>query len=148
MSGIVEPSTVQSTSASLLHHLNTTTPTPDTSSLSSLPLQLLFAPLHALQHAETFAFRTVPRSIGRISGISSLWSGAGSTAGAGSAAATHAAADMAGSGLANVADQEGSYYFAEFLVAIKKLGGFFGYLTSVWSFACLLEVSSGLEPFV
>ncbi|KAJ5348916.1 uncharacterized protein MYU51_007253 [Penicillium brevicompactum] len=139
MSGLVEPSTAQSTSASLLHHLNTTTPIPDSSPLSSLPFQLLLAPLHALQHAETFAFRTVPRSIGRVTGISSLWSGAGSTAGAGGTAATHAVADMAGSGLADVAEQEGSYYFAEFLVAIKKLGGFFGYLTSVWSFACLLE---------
>jgi hypothetical protein len=142
MSGIVEPSTIPSTSASLLQHLNTTTPSPATSSLSSLPIQLLTSPLRAFQHAETFALQTVPQTIGRITGISSFWSGAGSTAYAGSAAATHAAADMAGGGFADAVGPDGSYYVAEFLGAVKKLGGFFGYLTSLWSFACLVEVSS------
>lgn len=145
MSGIVEPSTIPSTSASLLQHLNTTTPSPATSSLFSLPIQLLTSPLRAFQHAETFALRTVPQTLVRITGINNLWSGAGSTAGTGSAAATHAAADMAGSGFADVAGQDGSYYVAEFVGAIKKLGGFFGYLTSLWSFACLVEVSSGFH---
>lgn len=142
----MEPSTIQSTTASLLHHANTSTPTPDSSSLSSLPLRLLTSTIHALEHVDTFAFQTVPGSVGRITGISSLWSGAGPTSEAGSTAATHAVADMAdmaGSGLAEGAAQEGSYYFAEFLVALKKLGGFFGYLTSIWSFACLLEVNIG-----
>ncbi|CAG8360814.1 unnamed protein product [Penicillium salamii] len=142
MSGLMEPSTIQSTTASLLQHAKTSTPTPDSSSLSSLPLRLLTSTIHALEHVDTFAFQTVPESVGRITGISSLWSGAGPTSEAGSTAATHAVADMAdmaGSGLAEGAAQEGSYYFAEFLVALKKLGGFFGYLTSIWSFACLLE---------
>jgi hypothetical protein len=145
MSGIVEPSTIASTSASLLQQLNTPTPSPATSSLSSLPLQLLTSPLRAFQHAETFALRTVPLTFVRITGINTLWKGVGSTAGTGSAAATHATADMAGSGFADVAGQDGSYYIAEFLAALKKLGGFFGYLTSLWSFACLVEVSSGSE---
>jgi len=145
MSGIVEPSTVPSTSASLLQHLNTTTPSPETSSLSSLPVQLLTSPLRVFQHAETFALQTVPQTLVRITGINHLWSGAGPAAGTGSAAATHAVADMAESGFADVAGQDGSYYVAEFLGAIKKLGGFFGYLTSLWSFACLVEVSSSSE---
>lgn len=143
MSGAVEPSSLQSTSTSLLNSLNNTTPSPDTSSLSS-PLQLLTAPFRAFQHVETFALRTIPQAVGRITGINTLWGGGiGSAAGVSGAVATNAVADMAGSGIPNVAGQEGSYYFAEFVGAIKKLGGFFGYLTSIWSFACLVEVSYG-----
>ncbi|KAJ5497461.1 hypothetical protein N7463_009448 [Penicillium fimorum] len=142
MSGIVEPSTIPTTSSTaLLQHLNTTL-SPQASSLSSLPHQLLTSPLRAFQHAETFALRTVPQTIARIAGIQALgqniWSGAGSAAGASGTAATHAA-DMAGTELADVAGQESGYYIAEFLGAMKKLGGFFGYLTSLWSFACLVE---------
>jgi hypothetical protein len=47
---------------------------------------------------------------------------------------------MAGNDFADAAGQESGYYIAEFLGAMKKLGGFFGYLTSLWSFACLVEV--------
>lgn len=143
MSGIVAPSTIPTTSsAALLQHLNTTI-SPETSSLSSLPHQLLTSPLRAFQHAETFALRTVPQTLARITGIKALaqtiWSGAGSAAGASGTAATHAA-DMAGNEFADAAGQESGYYLAEFLGAMKKLGGFFGYLTSLWSFACLVEV--------
>lgn len=143
MSGIVEPSTIPtSPSTALLQHLNTTL-SPETSSLSFLPHQLLTSPLRAFQHAETFAFRTVPQTLARITGIKalgqSIWSGAGSAAGASGTAAAHAA-DMTGNELADAAGQESGYYIAEFLGAMKKLGGFFGYLTSLWSFACLVEV--------
>jgi hypothetical protein len=145
MSGIVETSTVASTSsAPLLQHLEPTT-LPQASSLSSLPLQILTSPLRAFQHAETFALRTVPQTLARIPGMNALglgfWSGTDPTPGAGDAvaAATNAAANMAGDGAAGVG-QEGGYYIAEFLSAIKKVGGFFGYLTSLWSFACLVEV--------
>ncbi|CAI7658390.1 unnamed protein product [Penicillium discolor] len=142
MSSIVEPSTIPTTSSTaLLEHLNTTI-SPDTSSLSSLPHQLLTSPLRAFQHAETFALRTVPQTLARITGIKVLGQtirgGAGSAAGASGTAATHAA-DMAGNEFADAAGQQSGYYIAEFLGAMKKLGGFFGYLTSLWSFACLVE---------
>ncbi|KAJ5431449.1 hypothetical protein N7445_009181 [Penicillium cf. griseofulvum] len=142
MSSIGKPSTIPTTSSTaLLQHLNTTL-SPETSSLSSLPHQILTSPLRAFQHAETFALRTVPHTIARITGIQALgrniWSGAESAAGASTTAATHAV-DMAGNELADVAGQESGYYIAEFLGAMKKLGGFFGYLTSLWSFACLVE---------
>ena len=111
--------------------------------MSSLPHQLLTSPLRAFQHAETFAFRTVPRTFARITGIKALgqtiWGGAGSTSGASGTAATHAA-EMAANEFADTASQESGYYIAELLGAMKKLGGFFGYLTSLWSFACLVEV--------
>lgn len=143
MSSIVEPSTIPTTSSTaLLEHLNTTI-SPDTSSLSSLPHQLLTSPLRAFQHAETFALRTVPQTLARITGIKALGqtirSGAGSAAGASGTAATHAA-DMPGNEFADAAGQQSGYYIAEILGAMKKLGGFFGYLTSLWSFACLVEV--------
>jgi hypothetical protein len=144
MSGIVEASTVASTSSvSVLQHFEPTT-LPEVSSLSSLPLQILTSPLRAFQHAETFALRTVPQTLARIPGMNALgldfWNGVDPTTGAGDAvaAATNAAANMAGD--AGGAGQESGYYMAEFLGAIKKVGGFFGYLTSLWSFACLMEV--------
>jgi hypothetical protein len=132
-------------SAPLLQHLESTT-LPEASSLSSLPLQILTSPLRAFQHAETFALRTVPQTLARFSGMNALgldfWSGADTTTGARDAVATaaNAAANMAGDGTAGGVGQEGGYYIAEFLSAIKKVGGFFGYLTSLWSFACLVEV--------
>jgi hypothetical protein len=143
MSSVVEPSTIPtSSSTTLLQQLNTTI-SPDISSLSSLPHQLLTSPLRAFQHAETFALRTVPQTLARITGIKALGqtirSGAGSAAGVSGTAATHAA-DMAGNEFADAAGQQSGYYIAEFLGAMKKLGGFFGYLTSLWSFACLVEV--------
>ncbi|KAG0153669.1 hypothetical protein PDIDSM_2323 [Penicillium digitatum] len=142
MSGIAGPSTIPTTSSTaLLQHLNTIL-SPNPSSFSSLPHQLLSSPLRALQHAETFALRTVPQTLARFPGIKAfgqtIQSGAGSAARVSSTAATHAA-DMAGNGFADAAGQESGYYIAEFLGAIKKLGGFFGYLTSLWSFACLVE---------
>lgn len=143
MTGVVGPSTVPtSSSEALMQHINTTVLSQETSSISSLPQQFLTSPLRAFQHAETFAFRTIPHTLARITGIQAIaqkfWGGGG-TAAAESAAATHAM-DMASSEFADVATQESGYYFAEFLGAIKKLGGFFSYLTSLWSFACLVEV--------
>ncbi|KAJ5515956.1 hypothetical protein N7527_007516 [Penicillium freii] len=142
MSSIVEPSTIPTTSSTALLQQLDTTISSDTSSLSSLPHQLLTSPLRAFQHAETFALRTVPQTLARITGIKALgqtiWGGAGSAAGASGTAATHAA-DMAGNEFADAAGQQSGYYIAEFLGAMKKLGGFFGYLTSLWSFACLVE---------
>ncbi|KAJ5120796.1 uncharacterized protein N7515_010184 [Penicillium bovifimosum] len=136
MSDVMGLSTPTS-SATLIQKLNTTTQSLDSS--SSFP-QLLTSPLRVFQHAETFAFRTVPQTIVRVTGLQALsrniWGGL--TGGAGGAAATHAA-DMAANELADAAGQESGYYLAEFLETVKKLGGLFSYLTSLWSFACLVE---------
>ncbi|KAJ6061880.1 uncharacterized protein N7446_006000 [Penicillium canescens] len=139
MSGIVETSTMASTSTFRIHNfarrfIIVVIATPDP-----------HFPLRAFQHAETFALRTVPQTLARFSGMNALgygfWSGADPTIGAGDAVATaaNAAANMAGDGTAGGVGQEGGYYIAEFLSAVKKVGGFFGYLTSLWSFACLVE---------
>lgn len=113
--------------------------------LPTSPLELITFPLRVLNQAETFAFNTVPRHLLRIAGIENIemnfWGGAaagGDTGLAGDAA--QAAADIAGGGT-QAATLGDSWYVGEFLMAAKKIGGFFGYLTSVWSFACLVEVS-------
>ncbi|KAJ5559080.1 hypothetical protein N7535_009056 [Penicillium sp. DV-2018c] len=142
MSSVMGPSTIPVPSgAALIQKFNNTTQSPG-SSVSALSRQLLTSPLRLFHHAETFVFRTAPQTIARVSGIQALsqniWGGAGSTGGAGGAAATHAA-DMAANELADVAGQESGYYLAEFLETVKKLGGLFSYLTSLWSFACLVE---------
>ncbi|KAJ6164742.1 hypothetical protein N7470_003414 [Penicillium chermesinum] len=54
------------------------------------------------------------------------------------AAASEAVADTQG-GVAEVAAQADGWYLTEFMNTMRKVGGFFGYLTSVWSMACLVE---------
>ncbi|KAJ5313364.1 GPI-anchored CFEM domain protein B [Penicillium atrosanguineum] len=142
MSGVVGPSAMPSTSASLAQAINNTvSATSGNSILPSSPLELLTLPFRALQRAETFAFSTVPRHVARLAGIEdvtvNLWSGPASTASdtgmAGEAAA--ATANMA----REAVGYGDSWYVTEFLQTMRKVGGFFGYLTSVWAFACLVE---------
>lgn len=150
MSGVVGPSAMPSTSAApLVQNLSTTVSTTSRISLlPSSPLELLTHPIRALQRAETFAFRTVPRHVARLAGIENismnLWSGAGTATGNPGlgGAAVAAAADMSGEGVAQVVGQGDSWYVTEFLRTMQKVGGFFGYLTSIWSFVCLVEVST------
>lgn len=152
MSGVIGPSAIPSTSAApLVQNLSTTISTTSRNSLlPSSPLELLTIPIRALHRAETFAFRTVPRHVARLAGIENisinLWSGAATTTAdtgiGGEAVAAAAAAGMSGEGVAQVVGQGDSWYVTEFLRTMQKVGGFFGYLTSIWSFVCLVEVST------
>lgn len=72
----------------------------------------------------------------------SLWSGAATPAGNTGLAGDAVAAGVAGEGVAQAMGQGDSWFVTEFLQTMRKVGGFFGYLTSIWSFACLVEVSS------
>ncbi|CAI7675912.1 unnamed protein product [Penicillium pancosmium] len=142
MSSVLGPAAVPSTTdASLVQALNATaSATSGSSFLPTSPLALITFPLRVLNQAETFAFSTVPRHFLRLAGISNIemnfWGGAAAAAGdAGDAA--QAAADLAGGG--GAAAFGDNWYLGEFLMAAKRIGGFFGYLTSVWSFACLVE---------
>lgn len=62
---------------------------------------------------------------------------------AGESAVVHeamaAASDIAAGVPEAVAAGDG-WYIGEFMQTMRKVGGFFGYLTSIWSFACLVEV--------
>jgi hypothetical protein len=149
MSGVIGPSTSPSTSAApLVHQLNATA-----SGYSLLPSSaraVVLFPLRVLYRAETLAFRTVPRNIARLAGLenlsTSLWGGAAATVGEtgladGAAAAARGAADMAGEGVGDAVARGGGFHFSDLLQTMRKLGGFFSYLTSLWSFACLIEVS-------
>jgi hypothetical protein len=151
MSSVLGPAVVPSTTdASLVQALNATaSATSGSSFLPTSPLALITFPLRVLNQAETFAFSTVPRHLLRIAGISNIemnfWGGAAAAAGdAGDAA--QAAADLAGGG--GAAAFGDNWYLGEFLMAAKRIGGFFGYLTSVWSFACLVEVNTVRSDFL
>lgn len=156
MAGIVASSSIPSTSAApLMQTLNDTvsatagnTPLSTSASASGL----LSLPLRALHEAENLAFSTVPRQIVRLTGLENfglnIWGGAAPAAAETTVAAdavvaaSQAAANMAGDGAAQAVAEGDSWYVTEFLHTMRKVGGFFGYLTSIWSFACLVEVSS------
>lgn len=144
MSSDVGPSIMPSTSpASLTQQLNaTTSATVSDSLLYTAPRALLSFPLRTLYSAETFAFRTVPRNIAKLVGLQGAASAAGGTGltGHGVAGATHAGVDSAVEGLADTVAQGGSSHLSNILHTVSKLGGFFSYLTSGWSLACLALV--------
>ena len=154
MSGIVDSSTIPSTSAApLMQSLNDTlSATAGNTPLSTSASGLLSLPLRALHEAENLAFSTVPRQIVRLTGLENfglnIWGGAAPAAAETTVAAdavvaaSQAAANMAGDGAAQAVAEGDSWYVTEFLQTMRKVGGFFGYLTSIWSFACLVEVSS------
>lgn len=68
-------------------------------------------------------------------------------AGGAMAASSQATTGMAGEGVAQAMAQGGSWY-TELLHGMRKVAGFFGYLTSIWSFACLVEVSAVLASAI
>lgn len=149
MSGMSETG-MPNTSSPLTSSFNETVAKSASLALIPSPRDLVLFPIRALQHAETFAFNTVPRHLGRMVGMGdinlNLWpnpvaaGGDGGVAAGAVAAATEAAAGPTG-GVAQVAAQAESWYITEFMNTVRKIGGFFGYLTSVWSMACLAEVS-------
>lgn len=139
-----------STSAtSLANNINNTISATSVTSLLPSPRDLFTLPFRALNQAETFAFSTIPRHIARLTGLNDIatgfWSGGASAigdAGLRGDAMSAAAANTAGEGVAQAVGYGDSWYVAELMQTMRKVGGFFGYLTSIWSFACLVEVSS------
>ncbi|OJJ37682.1 hypothetical protein ASPWEDRAFT_39416 [Aspergillus wentii DTO 134E9] len=113
--------------------------------LSSSPRDLLTLPFRVLYGADRFAFSTLPRQAARMVGFnnmaSRLWGSAsgGGLEGDAMAAATHAAAEVAGEGAADAAGaaaQGSGHHIADIFQAIRRFSGFFSYLTSRWSLAC------------
>lgn len=152
MSGVLGPASMPSTSAaSFANNINNTISATSVTSLLPSPRDLFTLPFRALNQAETFAFSTVPRHIARLTGLNdislSFWGGEASAIGdtglRGDAMAA-AAANTAGEGVAQAVGYGDNWYVAELMQTMRKVGGFFGYLTSIWSFACLVEVSTGL----
>ncbi|KAJ6129172.1 hypothetical protein N7512_001952 [Penicillium capsulatum] len=151
MTAAVDPSAVPTTSAvPLMQSLNETiSATTGDSPVSTSARGLLSLPFRALHEVENLAFVTVPHQIVRLTGLGQLglnfWSGPAATTGETTVAAdavvaaSQAAANMAGEGAAQAVAEGDSWYLTEFLRTMHKVGGFFGYLTSVWSFACLVE---------
>lgn len=83
---------------------------------------------------------------------SRLWGSAsgGGLEGDAMAAATHAAAEVAGEGAADAAGaaaQGSGHHIADIFQAIRRFSGFFSYLTSRWSLACFTVVSGPRRSF-
>jgi hypothetical protein len=136
--------------ASLANNINNTVSATSVSSLLPSPRDLFTLPFRALNQAETFAFSTVPRHIARLTGLNdisvSFWSGGPHAIGeTGLRGDAMAAANTAGEGVAQAVGYGDSWYVAELTQTMRKVGGFFAYLTSIWSFACLVEVSTNPE---
>ena len=153
MSDVAGSSTMPTTAAATLaRHLNSSISAPSKNTpLRYSPRSLLSLPLRAFQYAESFAFGTVPRQIARMAGIDdfrlNIWGGTAPVVGEAGltsdavAAASQAAMGTAGEAAAQAARQGDGWYTAEFMRTMRMVGGFFGYLTSIWSFACLVEAS-------
>lgn len=150
MAGVIGSATAPSISTVSIVQ-NVTSKAVNTSEMSllpSTPVELLTLPIRILHRAETFVFSTVPRHVARLTGIEdtgvSFWSGAAPTTGDTMADTSQAAAGIAAERVAQAVGQGDGWYGAEFVHTAKKVGGFFGYLTSAWSLACLVEVRAFL----
>lgn len=109
-------------------------------STTSLPRELLVSPLRALYKIETFTFFTLPRQTARLLGLdgmaAQLWSRTLGTGFSEGDATSQVAAN------AGTAAEDGGINFADVFETLRKLGGFFTYITSRWSLACFTVVCS------
>ncbi|KAJ5638557.1 hypothetical protein N7528_000947 [Penicillium herquei] len=145
MFGVFGGPSVPSTSpAAVVQSINETVlKASETTLLPSTSRELLSLPLRALHHAETFAFNTVPRHIARLAGIENvslnLWPTAAPLTGDSGLAQEAMSASEVAAHMAQAAAEGEGWYAMEFMETIRKVGGFFAYITSVWSFVCLIE---------
>lgn len=147
MAGTYDPGTTATvtSAATAAQHLikdnaaNVTT----TKSLLSSSRDILAFPFRAIYRADKFAFSTLPRYIVKSVGLEGLAAQLMDDT-PGTAAM---AADAVGDGTVGAAaaaagsDPETSSYVADLLITLKRLSGFFSYLTSRWSLACFTVVS-------
>lgn len=147
MAGTYDPATTAtvSSAATAAQHLitdnaaNVTT----TKSLLSSSRDILAFPFRAIYRADKFAFTTLPRYIVQSLGLEGLAAQLmDDTPGTAAMAADAVGDGVAGAGaVAAGSDPETSSYVAELLFTLKRLSGFFSYLTSRWSLACFTVVS-------
>ena len=120
--------------------------------LSLLPStkELLLLPLRIVYRVEIFVFVTLPRQIFRLIGLESVAASlvggaAGLAEGHGlpmdTASAIAATAGAGADGAAAVDAANTSWFgVGELLQSLRKFGGFFSYMTSRWSLACIVVV--------
>lgn len=111
---------------------------------------LFLLPLRIVYRVEIFVFVTLPRQIFRLIGLESVAASlVGDTTGladghgfpVNSVSAMAATAGAGASGAA-AADAATTSWFggSEILQSLRKFGGFFSYMTSRWSLACIIVV--------
>lgn len=126
-----------------------------TKSLLTSPRELLSVPFRAIYRADTYAFSTLPRQVAKFVGLQSVAAGlmddttASGGAPGGETVARAAAETVVGEGTAGAAaaaaatSQESGFHIVDFFHTLRRLSGFFSYLTSRWSLACFTVVSAG-----
>lgn len=123
-----------------------------TKSLLSSSRDLLSVPLRAIYRADTYAFSTLPRQVAKFVGLGNvaaqLMDDTTASGGAvGGETVARVAAETVGEGAAGAATaattgQESGFHIADFFHTLRRLSGFFSYLTSRWSLACFTVVSA------
>lgn len=124
-----------------------------TKSLLSSSRDLLSVPFRAIYRADTYTFSTLPRQVAKLVGLGNVaaqlmddTTASGGAVG-GETMARAAAETVVGEGAASAAaaaatGQESGFHIADFFHTLRRLSGFFSYLTSRWSLACFTVVSA------
>lgn len=152
------PNTPPAATASLSaaqHLVNNASNVTTSKSLLSSPRDLLSFPFRAVYRADIFAFSTLLRQFAKLVGLESVAaqlmddtaaSGAVLEGEAVAVGARAAAETVVGEGAASAAAtaQESGFHIADLFYTLRRLSGFFSYLTSRWSLACFTVVSVDL----
>lgn len=149
------PNTPPAASASLAaaqNLVNNASNVTTTKSFLSSSRDLLSVPFRAIYRADTYAFSTLPRQVAKLVGLGNVaaqlmddTTASGGAVG-GETVARAAAETVMGEGTAGAAaaaaGQESGFHIADFFHTLRRLSGFFSYLTSRWSLACFTVVSA------
>ena len=134
--------------------MNASGTSPPENATASMAQDLLTFPLRAFYKVESFAFFTLPKNIIRLSGLEDMaaraWgadffaddivaSQRATAAGAGAASAG-AAGDAGDAMTGSAAVGDGGVHLGDVFDTLRKLGGFFSYIASRWSYACFVVV--------
>lgn len=147
MAGIPETGIMSSappTATASQHLVNNASNTTTAKSLLSSSRDVLTFPFRAVYRADAFAFSTLPRQVARLVGLegmaSQLLENSSGTGEAAVAAGTQAA-EAVGDTAAGAAAQDSGFHIVDLFHTLRRLSGFFSYLTSRWSLACFTVVS-------
>lgn len=148
MASVYDPevvSTIPPVATATQHLVDKATSVASPQSFLSSSRDVLTFPFRAIYRADKFAFTTLPRNIAKFVGLEGIASQLmENTSGSGAAAA--AGTQASGDGMAGAAAATGSEsgsFITDFFITLKRLSGFFSYLTSRWSLACFTVVSCG-----
>lgn len=149
MASVYDPevvSTISPVATATQHLVDKATSVASPQSFLSSSRDVLTFPFRAIYRADKFAFTTLPRHIAKFVGLEGIASQLMEDTSVSGAAAAAAGTQAAGDGMAGAAAATGSEsgsFITDFFITLKRLSGFFSYLTSRWSLACFTVVSCG-----